>query len=120
MDRADSPSCSRSGSTALDDARGRAWAGLTSALAGGDWDFVIHAIGASTRSAFFMLGRRGEGSATTPDHLREPAPGHPSLTHTDVAIPPALVTPRMLWSVFGSGRGRQRPHPPHHAARPRR
>ncbi len=85
----------------LDDARGRAWAGLISALAGGDWDFVIHAIGASTRSAFFMLGRRGEGSAKAPDRLRESAPGHPSLAHTDVVVPHALVTPRMLWSVFG-------------------
>ena len=57
--------------------------------------------GASTRSAFFMLGRRGEGSAKAPDRLRESAPGHPSLAHTDVVVPHALVTPRMLWSVFG-------------------
>ncbi|MFC5141966.1 hypothetical protein ACFPK1_27280 [Actinomycetospora rhizophila] len=84
----------------IDDPRGRAWAGLTSALAGGDWDFVVHAIGASARSAIFMLRGRIEGDVAVPDELVAPAPGHPGLAQND-AIPPALVTPRMLWAVFG-------------------
>lgn len=84
----------------IDDPRGRAWAGLTSALVGADWDFVVHAIGASARSAIFMLRGRISGDVATPDELLMPPSGHPGLDRAG-AVPPALVTPRMLWAVFG-------------------
>ncbi|MEJ2862400.1 hypothetical protein [Actinomycetospora flava] len=85
----------------IDDPRGRAWASLTSALAGKDWDFVVNAVGASTRSAIFMLRGRVDGPVATPSALREPIVGHPDLARTDIPVPPALVTPRMLWAAFG-------------------
>ena len=85
----------------IDDPRGRSWASLTSALAGKDWDFVVGAVGASTRSAVFMLRGKIVGPVATPSSLREPIPGHPDLTRTDVPVPAALVTPRMLWAAFG-------------------
>jgi hypothetical protein len=53
-------------------------------------------------SVTFLLRGKIDPPPKVPDHpLRAPDPGHPSLARTDVPIPHALVTPRMLWQVWG-------------------
>jgi hypothetical protein len=83
-----------------DPTRAETWAALFSLVFSEDWDFVSRAVGASTRSSFFLLGDV-QGPVVRPAPLAPPPADHPGLARTDVVIPPALVTPRMLWAAFG-------------------
>ncbi|WP_133829341.1 hypothetical protein [Actinomycetospora succinea] len=83
-----------------DPTRAETWAALFSLVFSEDWDFVSRAVGASTRSSFYLLGGV-RGSVVTPLPLADPPADHPGLAHTGVEIPAALVTPRMLWAAFG-------------------
>ncbi|MEJ2887977.1 hypothetical protein [Actinomycetospora aeridis] len=83
--------------------RGESWVDLAGAVST-DWDFVAHAMGGSLRSVTFLARGKIEPPPKVPDcPLRAPAADHPSLARTDVPIPHALVTPRMLWQVWGQG-----------------
>jgi len=85
--------------SAIDDPRRRATAAMSSVLLGEDWSFLHHAGTAIARSAAVAL-RHGGGVPSVPVPLAAPR-ALPDLVRPDSPIPPALVTPRMLWAAFG-------------------
>jgi hypothetical protein len=82
-----------------DDPRRQAWMDLCAILTGEDWDFVADAATALAKSGMRVFGS-GPREAAVPGPLRPPSPTT-GQARPDTPIPHALVTPRMLWQVFG-------------------
>ena len=85
----------------IDNPRGQAWTRLFDVLFSEDWDFLGHAVTATSRSAA-IVGRDVVGDPHVPEPLVLP-PRATGPAWSDDPIPHALVTPRMLWAAFGQG-----------------
>lgn len=84
----------------VDRSRWGAWKDLLDLVLRRDWPFLGRAITSSTQAGLFVCDEV-RGPAAVPEALGTVRADHPGLVHSDVPIPHALVTPRMLWQAFG-------------------